>query len=144
MSRVATRTDFPGGLTAEAYLQLPRTEADIMQDVDEILRAWNRVRHNRETLGRIGADMGVSRESIRKGQHVERHADLLAKCAAGTMTINEAYRATLEREGRAVPDRRTSVSTNDPVAAMRVLARHFTGQQIAEAYTQVFGYGDSR
>lgn len=135
----ANRRDFPGGLTAQEYLDMPRTDAELMRDLAHLGRALSRVRHGRESLARTGAALHISRESIRKVGHISEDDDLAARLAAGGESIATVWREYRARRGLDT-DRRTSVSIKDPRAAIRVLLRHYDPQEIADALTQELGY----
>lgn len=134
------RRDFPGGLTAQEYLEVPRTDAELGRDLAHLVRALSRVRHGRETLARAGAAMHQSRESVRKVRHICEDDDLAARLEAGGESIATVWREYRARRGLDT-DRRTSVSVRDPRAAVRVLLRHYDPQEIADALTQELGYG---
>jgi hypothetical protein len=139
--RAAARRDFPGGLTASEYLAIPREEAEVAQDLEHLVRAHDRVRHEQELAAIAAAAFGASRESVRKMRHVARHPDLEAAACSGAASLDECYREACQRDGRPVPGRRTTVPIDDPVAAVGLLLRHFSGEELLEALTQVLGYG---
>lgn len=134
------RRDFPGGLTAQEYLDVPRDEAATMRDIGHLGRAWSRVRHGREAGAMTGAAVGISREGVRLAARICEDADLAERMDSGEESISALWREYRARRGLET-DRRTSVSIKDPRAAVRVLLRHYDPQEIADALTQELGYG---
>lgn len=72
-------------------------------------------RHDRETVGQLARQAGVSHDTISKVKFIEQHGseDIKAKCAAGERTINRAVREikTTQAATRRTEQRRAAAKT---------------------------------
>ncbi len=122
---------------AEAYFAfLEDSENDplLIKHINQISREHTRQRHKRETFGQIGEQIGISRELLRKSRYIAKHrADLKPEIESGHLKVEVAYRAALTTNGRKLPARRCSASTENADDAVRVLLRYFAWEQLANA-----------